>query len=173
MTTSESRNVPCKHSPATLSGLVAAAIADARGLNQAHYKPLSADWHNPVPGDKCLVCLAGCVLAGRLEVPSSEYATPNLFPKHIVNKLDALDNIRIGNWQYGFERIHKRSPSPAVSELLSSLPNPSHPHFCGWREFELHLHSLEALLPRLHEIDQAAAAEASSHASASGSALPA
>ena len=50
--------------------------------------------------------------------------------------------------------IHKKAPSPRITDLLRFLPKPLCSYFCGWIEFNAHLDSLENLLPEFREIDE-------------------
>ena len=57
--------------PAKLSDLLELAIADARRLDHALYTPMWMTWHRPRPLDgKCMVCIAGAVIAGTLGCPA-------------------------------------------------------------------------------------------------------
>ena len=53
--------------PAKLSDLIELAIADTRKLDRHDYTPTWMTWHRPNPADdKCMICLAGAVIAGTL-----------------------------------------------------------------------------------------------------------
>jgi len=60
-------------------------------------------WHTP-KGDKCIVCIAGAVMAGELKVPKNKKATPGSFA--FDNKthylLAALDDLR---YKEGFSSL--------------------------------------------------------------------
>ena len=138
--------------PGTLAGLGKAAIADAFALDPEIYFPKSRQWHNPNT-EGCFVCLAGCVIARTLEAPASRIRFPSYYPVEIENKLVALDAMRCGYWNRAFYLLYGRDPVVEIGERLISLPRPAHVNFNGWYEFELHLASLESILPELREIE--------------------
>ena len=140
--------------PDTLAGLAEAAIADALALDPEIYRPKSQQWHNPNT-EGCVVCLAGCIIARTLHAPVSRIRFPSYYPLQTENKLIALDAMRCGYWNRAFYFLHGREPDFEISGRLSSLPRPAHVNFNGWDQFELHLASLESILPELRDIEAA------------------
>ena len=143
--------------PATLSGLLEAAIRDARRLDRDIYAPYYDEWHHASDANYCEVCLAGGLMAGTLRLSPRVTVSPHMLDHETETKLDALDFMRCGLWKQAFDLIHNRVASLEISNLLFALPAPSHGNFTGWIEFEAHLDSLEELLPDLRVIDQLAA----------------
>ena len=141
--------------PGALAGLGKAAIDDAFALDREIYFPRSRQWHNPNT-EGCVVCLAGCIIARTLVAPVSRIRFPSYYPVEIENKLVALDAMRCGRWNRACHVLYGREPVVEIRERLSSLPRPAHVNFNGWDEFDLHLASLESILPALREIEAAA-----------------
>ena len=104
----------------------------------------------------CKICLAGSLIAGRLNFPPDCTASSRSFDRVTEDKLNALNSIRLGVCTRAFKMIHKKSPSPRITELLRLLPKPLCSYFSGWPEFEARLDSLENLLPELRAIDKEA-----------------
>ena len=141
--------------PGSLAGLDQAAIDDAFALDRDIYFPKSRQWHSPNT-EGCVVCLAGCLIARTLEAPVSRIRFPSYYPVEIGNRLVALDAMRCGHWNRAYYVLYGRDAVVEIGKRLSSLPRPSHVNFNGWDEFELHLASLESILPELREIEAAA-----------------
>ena len=132
-------------------------IVDARLLDRSTYTPLADQWHHSGNPPHCEICLAGSLIAGRLNFPPDSTASSHSFDPITESKLDALNCIRLGVYQRAFVMIHKKSPSPLITALLRLLPKPLCSYFCGWIEFNAHLNSLERLLPEFRKIDEEAA----------------
>ena len=143
--------------PSTLSGLLEAAILDARSLDRTVYVPYHDEWHHASTRNYCEVCLGGALMAGKLKLSPRVSVSPHMLAHETEVKLDALDFMRCGLWKQAFDLIHNRVPSRAISDLLFTLPAPPFGNFTGWIEFNAHLDSLEELLPALRNIDQHAA----------------
>ena len=143
--------------PDTMAGLVEAAIIDARLLDHNTYLPRGDHWHYSGNPPYCTICLAGSLIAGRLNFPPDSTASPCTFDAATKSKLNALSCIRLGMYLPAFRVIHKKAPTPHITELLHSLPKPFCSHFNGWVEFNFHLNSLERLLPSFRKIDDEAA----------------
>lgn len=60
-----------------------------------------ASWHTP-SGDVCYVCLAGAVMARKLNVPFNRYVLPSYFDDDTYAKLQGLDKIRDGRLRLAF-----------------------------------------------------------------------
>lgn len=140
--------------PSTLSGLVEAAIVDSRMLDHAIYYPLHANWHHVGNHRFCQVCLAGSLIAGRLNFPSDSTFSSCDFSSATKSKLETLNSIRLGAYQRAFFTFYGISPSQPVIDICLSMPMPICRYFDGWPEFYAHLGSLENLLPSLREIDR-------------------
>ena len=141
--------------PGTLSDLITAAVGDARSLNRSLYIPCAREWHVPENG-RCLVCLAGTMMAGSLNArPQREYS-PSDFTHIDRDKLFALNKLREGNWTAAWNLFYGGRPGPAAATRLSALAAPSFPLFGGWTQFDEHLRSLEQTVPRLRKIEEQA-----------------
>ena len=144
--------------PSTLGDLLRAAITDARSLDKRAYLPYSVNWHFASKHGPCEVCLAGCLIAGRLRNSPSQHFCPGHFPNDIKHKLRAVDCMRRGDWHSAYAFLYEPldDNDPLVTRL-QQVPHHDHSNFYGWRRFEKHLASLESLLPSLEEIDRIAA----------------
>lgn len=79
------------------SELIRLAINDLVAVEQnPDYKVCMAIWYLRNPGDKCLVCFAGAVMAQTLGAESTSALNADSFPKDIGDKLVALDYFRVG-----------------------------------------------------------------------------
>ena len=143
--------------PRTMAGLLTTAIEDARSLDRSIYFPNYDDWHDPSESKYCMVCLAGCIIAGQLQVQPSDRITSMSFDQDTESLLDALDNMRCGSWSDAFVLIHGFNPPFTIIDRLHALPTPLYSQFYDWDEFERHLDSLQSTLPDLRAIDRAAA----------------
>ena len=144
--------------PATMAGLLAVAIRDARTLDRETYFPFCREWHNSYHRtSSCRVCLAGSVIAGSLKVASDLSVDSASFDKRTESLLDALDMMRYGIWSKAHRLIYGDIASDDLREYLYALPQPSRASFNGWDDFNVHLASLEDMLPRLRGFDRATA----------------
>ena len=144
--------------PATMAGLLAVAIRDARSLDRQTYFPFSREWHNAYRRtSSCRVCLAGSVIAGSLQITPDVCVDSASFDKRTEALLDALDQMRYGIWSKAHRLIYGEVASDEIREYLYALPQPSRANFDGWGDFEVHLASLESFLPQLHGVDRATA----------------
>lgn len=140
--------------PDTLSGLLEAAVNDARSLDRTLYSPNHVEWHCPDDYDRCEICLSGAVIAGRLNIRSHTEATPKEFDYSTAMKLSAIDKMRTGQWRSAFDILHHHNPPVDSHLLFVELPAPDCPYFTDWDEFDFHLRSLDAIIPRLREIER-------------------
>ena len=141
--------------PDTLSKLITAAVRNARSLNRSLYIPFAREWHVPENG-RCLVCLAGTMMAGSLNArPQREYS-PSDFAHIDMDKLFALNKLREGNWIAAWNLFYGGRPGPSTTAQLSALAAHSFPMFGGWTQFDEHLRSLERTVPRLRKIEEQA-----------------
>ena len=137
----------------SMADFLTAAIADARGLDRNRYLPCSEEWHTVLPDQPCLVCLAGAFIAGTLQFLPSFDIRPSMFSHQMHAKLMVLDAMRCGEWVYAFIKFYSDRPSLAIELALSDLPEPRDYDFDSWDEFDLHLASLEAIVPELRAIE--------------------
>ena len=144
--------------PATMSGLMKAAIDDARTLDRTTYYPFSREWHNAYHrSSRCKVCLAGCIIAGSLNIDPQVSVDSASFDKRTESLLDALDQMRYGIWSKAHRLIYGDVASNDLRDYLYALPQPARSNFNGWDDFDVHLASLENFLPRLRNVDRATA----------------
>ena len=140
--------------PGTLSGLLAAAIDDARRLDRDGYRPASMRWHCPVEEGPCEVCLAGSVIARTYRSSRSLAILPSMFSFPIYRKLYALENMRCGEWLNAYLTLYETPAPVAIEDRLLLLPMPAHSEFDNWPEFDAHLDSLEPVVGELREIER-------------------
>ena len=150
--------------PEKLSALLDLAIADARGLDRARYTPVWMTWHRPRPLDgKCMVCLAGAVIAGTLgcaagttiDIATSESADPQsttITDERWRRALWALDSAREGHWRDAFRALHGTHPDGELYDALEALPDPADPEFSDWDKLDTHLASLAAGANKLRQL---------------------
>ena len=142
--------------PGTLSGLLDAAIADARRLSRRTYKPHYYEWHTLNDHRQCEICLGGSLIAGTLRFSPLTDLAPWMLPNATKNKLEALDAMRSGDWLSAYHLLYQQEPSIRIEARLSCLPQPSHADFIGWRAFNSHLQSLQRIIPKLRKIEKEA-----------------
>ena len=150
--------------PDTMAGLLFTAVSDARSLDRLQYLPACDIWHAIHNEDFCLVCLAGSVMAGALELPTHLDLAPSMFSDPATNKLQAINLMRIGDWCCAFHKIHGYSPQHGIRARLNELGIPPFSDFQGWDQFDLHLEGLEALIPQLRSIEKDAQSIETLHA---------
>ena len=140
--------------PAKLSDLLELAIADARKLDRRRYTPMWMTWHRPRPTDgKCMVCLAGSVIAGTLgcaaemsiDIATRESADPEsetISDPAWSRALWALDSAREGDWTAAFRALHHGYPDDDMYDALRAVPAPACSEFNDWDKLDAHLESL-------------------------------
>ena len=138
----------------SMSDLLSAAVADARGLDRKRYNPCSDEWHDGIAVDQCQVCLAGAFIAGTLEFQPSFDIRPSMFTHPMHDKLLALDAMRSGDWEFAFLKFYSCRPRPDTLDALLDLPDPDDSDFYSWEEFDHHLNSLESIIPELRRIEE-------------------
>ena len=144
--------------PGTLSDALALAVKDARLLDRSLYQPHSRFWHgyNTEFRDKCLVCLAGSIIARSFDVDSRTITCPGHYPLQIDRKLRSINLCRRGDFLSAICMFYDRAVPVDIERRLLALAQPEHSEFIGWEQFESHLDSLEAILPALREIENEA-----------------
>ncbi len=150
--------------PAKLSDLLELAIADARRLDHALYTPMWMTWHRPRPLDgKCMVCIAGAVIAGTLGCPagtsidiatsdSTDPQSTTITDERWRRALWALDFAREGHWLDAFQALHGTCPDRLLHERLEALPVPAEVEFHDWNQLATHLVSLASCANELREL---------------------
>ena len=141
--------------PDTLHETLTLAVNDARKLDRRLYRPDFFYWHSPW-NDVCLVCLAGCIIAGSLSFNRHQEMLPSSIDHTTDNKLQAVNCCRIGDWSHAFDVFHNHKPSIELMARLECLDAPEMFEFKGWEQFDAHLESLEAIIPALREIENQA-----------------
>lgn len=121
--------------PSTLSGLLQAAITDARSLDQS-----------------------SSLIASRLRNPPTRSVDPDQFSDDTDYKLRAVDSIRRGEWRDAFSYVYGLQSGEELASRLDVLPKPRQTDFYDWPGFERHLQSLEQIIPSIVEIEEIAAA---------------
>lgn len=149
--------------PHLLSGLLETAIEDSRSLSRKVYHPHFSEWHSMNPQGKCEICLGGSILAGTCGYEPDHQVIAQRLDFELQRKIDALNSMRTGNWSYAFEIINHHPPGQELLDELHALPVPAYAEFVGWRQFIAHLKSLEAIVPRLREIENKFPLDASLH----------
>ena len=112
--------------PDTLHETLSLAITDARKLDRRLYEPRYFYWHSPDNG-LCLVCLAGCIVAGSLSIDRDREILPCSFGYETDRKLQAVNACRVGDWSYAFTPSTATTPrsNPRRGWNLSTLPTGS------------------------------------------------
>ena len=97
-----------------LSELIQLALDDLRKVeDDDRYVVNMAVWHEP-SGEKCLVCLAGAVIAKEMGANPETRVWPWLFNETIEHKLCALDYARTGRIGMAFELLGLHSHQEGV-----------------------------------------------------------
>ena len=149
--------------PERLSDLLETAIEDARSLSRKVYHPHFHEWHSMNPQGKCEICLGGSILAGTYGFDPDHEVISQRLDLEQQRKIDALNSIRTGGWSYAYEIVNRHPPGQELLDELHALPVPAHPEFVGWRQFNSHIKSLEAIVPRLRKIENKFPLDASLH----------
>ncbi len=105
--------------PYKLSGLIKLAIKDLKLVmkDKRYQLALASEWHYPTLDNKCLVCLAGAVLAKSCGVKINQEAGP-YEPKFssIESRLLAIDSMRQGYFEEAYDHVKDK-----LSKELSNL----------------------------------------------------
>lgn len=86
--------------PDKASELIRLALADLRKSEENPNHVINMmEWHAPFPCERCMVCLAGAVMANTLKIPDNVSASPSngSFSTDTCKKLIALNAFRVGN----------------------------------------------------------------------------
>ena len=142
--------------PDTLACLLESAIDDARSLDRSIYTPHYDKWHQPYCDNRCFVCLAGSFIARTLEIEPDSRVFSRSFDDRTRDLLDAIDQMRRGRWSDAFELVYRRAAPNEFYSILNQLPLAEQSNFFGWKQYDAHLRSLEAIIPQLREIDRQA-----------------
>lgn len=136
----------------TLHETLSLAVTDARKLDHRLYEPRYFYWHSPDNG-LCLICLAGCIVAGSLATERDREILPCSFCYQTHRKLQAVNACRVGDWSYAFHTFHRYHPSIESQARLESLDAPDRIDFNGWEAFDAHVRSIESIIPLLAKIE--------------------
>ena len=137
----------------TMSGLLETAIADARRLGRDLYDPHCRNGHLPNSQGFGEICRAASFPAGTLGCSSTVRTAPWDFPGKTQAKHEARNAMRTGSWLEACRLVCQHRPPVEIEARLCRLPTPSWAAFVGWRAFNSHLKSLEAILPELRGIE--------------------
>lgn len=130
--------------PTNPAELIRLAVRDLEAAEKdSRYEVNMGIWHTPkglygFEGDKCLVCLAGCVIAKSLDADLEEWVCPEDYEEDCPALL-ALDCARRGAWKEFF--IQLASPDEAWRlrdagpSWLDELPKPPS-YACAPKEFK-------------------------------------
>ena len=141
--------------PDTMSGLLETALSDAHALDRYRYMPSWDQWHSSTVRSSCAICLAGSIIAGSFRMSPETEVHPCIFSDITFQKLEAVESMRSGDWWHAFVCIYDHAPNDQAEKLILALDNPLQSEFSCWDDFETHLESLQAFIPRLREIDEA------------------
>ena len=116
--------------PATLADTLALAIADGRSLLKASadqaapYQFQSDLWHHSVgdDGEACAVCAAGAVMVRQLDAGGEHDVRPESFGPAWCAALNAIEDLRIGDWVRAFNRMHGTPEHPGAVYFAEHTP---------------------------------------------------
>lgn len=111
--------------PKKLSTAIGHALTDLKKAEKhSKYDVQMAVWHQPDQG-KCHVCLAGAVMAFRMNVPRNESASPGTFydDNETHTKLLTLEHVRSGHWSDAFSCFYKNKEAPDVPDDMPPMPS--------------------------------------------------
>ena len=153
-----------KNPPEKLSDLIDLAVGDARNLDPETYMPNCWAWHEPQPalGRRCLICVAGAVIAGTLGI---DRGTEVVLGKSETGKVDcdeiaddawrralmALEHAREGKWKDAIETRGQQADTEQTDEM-NAIPPPTSKQFNDWKSFDAHIGSLADRAARLRGI---------------------
>lgn len=87
--------------------LIRLAIKDLEKVEKSKdYVVHMLDWHLPLKNGKCLVCMAGAVMANTLKVDKKYYAEPGRFGEQEKGKLNAINQFRVGDIYLGLIHLN-------------------------------------------------------------------
>ena len=150
--------------PKKLSELLALAIADVARLDRQRYTPLWSTWHRPRPtGQKCMICLAGAVIAGTLEcaadrivdIASTDTADPQsvtITHQGWMPALRALDWAREGCWIDAVQTLTRTCLIGELRTAVACLTRPRRREFHNWEDLDIHMASLATPLRELRRL---------------------
>ena len=156
--------------PTKLSDLLEVAIRDARELSEEVYTPRFWTWHKPLQAeddsetDKCMICLAGAVIARTLKCSPNANVEATLAgneqagaipinDRRWLKAIYALDAAREGDWLEAVLQMHGDYPEDAgVFDALGALHEPARPDFTNWKELNEHLDSLKERARQLRQV---------------------
>lgn len=157
--------------PRRLSELIDLAVRDASLLDRTRYVPTWMTWHRPeYPGRKnrskrakCMVCVAGAVIARTLrcasdtiiDVATQDSADPRsvtITDKAWREALWALDEARKGHWRTACRHLYGHQLERKLDDAVREIPAPVTTEFNDWRELDAHLASLEERATRLRNL---------------------
>lgn len=136
-------------------------LTDAiKDVNRDIYSPKSSRWHEPAR-DICFACLAGIYAAASKWVEPNQYIFPYAIDKPYVRvknltlkekrTLKAIDCIRVGSWDRA-TTILNEVQGTNLKDPFTKANCPINPYmyeFQNWKEFDLHVESLER---RAHQL---------------------
>lgn len=104
--------------------MIAVALADlAKVEADPRYVVDMSLWHRPKDKSRrCVVCLAGAVMAKTLGSDPTEYVAPHFFDLDVAWKLETLDEFRLGGGAVflGLAMIHSHcSPQDVINLVLA------------------------------------------------------
>ena len=138
--------------PDKLSELIIVAVKDARKLDRNKYCPSFINFHDPDEVHPslpryCLICDAGAVMAGTLQVDFTQSAIPDCFPD-IEHKLIALDRARCGNYASALRYLGVERDWSFTKDIKVS---PFHDYY-DWETFDKHLNHMEGVAKQLKDL---------------------
>lgn len=108
-----------KKLPDKPSALIRLALEDLKKVEQDdNYIVNMNQWHMPIVGYKCQVCLAGAVMVKEFDAPRDEFLTPGSYEitppddleAHNYNRLCSLNEFRQGMIKSGFLNLGLELP---------------------------------------------------------------
>lgn len=111
--------------PDKLSDLIDVALEDLTAVEQqpGQYVVRMGVWHVPTIDEGCAVCLAGAVMAMRLDTPRGRAYRPSMFPNDTYHKLVALDDVRVGEVWLALRRFYEGQPLPGgATKIPQRMP---------------------------------------------------
>jgi len=96
----------------TASNLIRQAIKDLVQAEESDkYYIDMGTWHNPSStlsvNPRCVVCLAGAVMAHTLQRSHLEYANPGNYDNETMYKLESLNTFRMGMVEFGLNEFYR------------------------------------------------------------------
>ena len=137
--------------PNKISDLIDYTIKESLQLDREKITPYSTVWYHRDVNAQSYVCFACSLMARPLEhITNTADISLSLqdFPESIHNKIDALEYVRSGSYQYVFEKLSSIDPcddfliDTVLPELYETHPSDRLCYFDTWETYDAFLEQI-------------------------------